>query len=156
MKILIATDGSDCSKAAVWEACSMIARPEGTEIKIVSCYEDVYVVAGAPYGLTADYYQELADAAKTQAVHNADGAATFIKEKLEAAAADVSVDVLNGRPEQQIIDAAEKWSADLIVVGSHGRNFIGRLLGSVSDAVVHHAPCSVLVVRPHSIGGEGG
>ena len=53
-----------------------------------------------------------------------------------------------GRPAQFIVDAAKEFEADMIIVGSHGRGFWGKLtLGSVSDAVVHHAPCSVLVVR---------
>jgi len=43
---------------------------------------------------------------------------------------------------------ASEWSADMIVIGSHGRGGVGRaLLGSVADAVVRHAPCPVLVVR---------
>ena len=53
-----------------------------------------------------------------------------------------------GRPAQVIVEAAERWGADVIVAGSHGHGFWGRLaIGSVSDAVLHHAPCSVLVVR---------
>jgi len=53
-----------------------------------------------------------------------------------------------GAPSRMIIESATNWGADLIVVGSHGRGFWGRvMLGSVSDAILHHAPCSVLVVR---------
>ncbi len=53
-----------------------------------------------------------------------------------------------GDPGQAIVEIAEDWHSDLIVVGSHDRGFWSRaLLGSVSDAVVHHAPCSVLVVE---------
>jgi nucleotide-binding universal stress UspA family protein len=53
-----------------------------------------------------------------------------------------------GRPAQGIIQTATDWPADLIVVGSHGYGFWGRLaLGSVSAGVVNHAPCSVLVVK---------
>jgi len=47
-----------------------------------------------------------------------------------------------------IVEAAEEWDADMIVVGSHGHGFWGRLaLGSVSDAVIHQAPCSVLIAK---------
>jgi nucleotide-binding universal stress UspA family protein len=60
----------------------------------------------------------------------------------------VSTDVLFGSPDSRIVETAEEWNADLIVVGSHGYSRWERLLlGSVSDSVVHHAPCSVLVVR---------
>ena len=60
----------------------------------------------------------------------------------------VSSDVLFGSPDSRIVETAEEWHADLIVVGSHGYSRWERLLlGSVSDSVVHHAPCSVLVVR---------
>lgn len=56
--------------------------------------------------------------------------------------------ILNGSPESRIVEKAEEIQADLIVVGSHGYNRWKRLLiGSVSDAIVHHAPCSVLVIR---------
>jgi len=56
--------------------------------------------------------------------------------------------VAQGDPKSLIIDAAEEWHADLIVLGSHGRNSLDRfLMGSVSDAIVRHAHCSVEVVR---------
>ncbi|MCB1025610.1 MAG: universal stress protein [Acidobacteria bacterium] len=50
--------------------------------------------------------------------------------------------------DNEIVEKAKRWNADLIIVGSHGRGFWGRvMLGSISDSLVHHAPCSVLVVR---------
>jgi nucleotide-binding universal stress UspA family protein len=64
--------------------------------------------------------------------------------------AGVSVDFLvwEGDPGEAIIEAAQAESADMIVVGSHGRGAVGRfLIGSVSDHVVRHASCPVLVVR---------
>jgi nucleotide-binding universal stress UspA family protein len=57
--------------------------------------------------------------------------------------------VWEGEPGPAIIEAAESERADLIVVGTRGRNRVERwVLGSVSDHVVRHAPCPVLIVRP--------
>ena len=56
--------------------------------------------------------------------------------------------IWQGDPGEAIVDAAGSEAVDLVVVGSHGRGSMGRLLiGSVSDHVVRHAPCPVLVVR---------
>lgn len=56
--------------------------------------------------------------------------------------------VREGDPRSAIVDEAKEWGADLIVVGSHGRTGLTRwLLGSVAQAVVGHAPCSVEVIR---------
>jgi nucleotide-binding universal stress UspA family protein len=53
-----------------------------------------------------------------------------------------------GSPGQEIVKAAKDWPADMIVIGSHGRSGLGRvLLGSVAEAVMRHAPCPVLIVR---------
>ncbi|HLF70653.1 MAG TPA: universal stress protein, partial [Dehalococcoidia bacterium] len=53
-----------------------------------------------------------------------------------------------GKPAPEIIAAAKEWRADLIVIASHGRSGLGRLvLGSVAQAVVHEAHCPVLIVR---------
>jgi K+-sensing histidine kinase KdpD len=53
-----------------------------------------------------------------------------------------------GDPKSRIIDLATEWHADLIVLGSHGRKSLNRfLMGSVSEAVARHAPCSVEIVR---------
>jgi nucleotide-binding universal stress UspA family protein len=61
---------------------------------------------------------------------------------------EVANEVLRGGAAPAIVEAACEWDADLIVVGSHGYGFWSRaLLGSVSNSVVHHAPCSVLIVR---------
>jgi len=60
----------------------------------------------------------------------------------------VSSDILFGSPDGRIVETAEEMAADIIVIGSHGyKQWERLLLGSVSDSVVHHAPCSVLVVR---------
>lgn len=86
--------------------------------------------------------------------------------RLEAAAAELvlrgrreqvptSFLIWEGDPAESIVEAAESESADMIIVGSHGRGALGRaLIGSVSDQVVRRAPCPILVVR--SAVGKGG
>jgi len=68
-----------------------------------------------------------------------------------AMGADATFLVWEGEPGEAIVSAAEAESVDLIVVGSHGRGRVGRfLVGSVSDFIVRHASCPVLVVRGES------
>ena len=56
--------------------------------------------------------------------------------------------IVNGDPKSRILDLAQEWEADMIVMGSHGRSGMERMvLGSVSLAVLAHAPCSVAIVR---------
>jgi nucleotide-binding universal stress UspA family protein len=57
-----------------------------------------------------------------------------------------------GDPARQIVSAAKDWRADLIVIGTHGRGVLGRLLlGSTAESVVRHAPCPVLTVAHSSV-----
>jgi nucleotide-binding universal stress UspA family protein len=69
-------------------------------------------------------------------------------ERIAAPGLTVETAVQEGDPRSVILDAADDWKADLIVVGSHGRTGLKRLvLGSVAQSVVAHASCSVEVVR---------
>lgn len=147
MKILIATDGSEYSKAAIDECCRIVIRPETADVLIVSAYEDAYPITAEPFAVSSEYYQQLDDAVSEMARTFAEDAKRTIREKFPTSELLVTTKVLRGAPDQQIIEAAKEWKADIIVVGSHGRGFWGRLLGSVSNGVVHHAECSVLVVR---------
>jgi nucleotide-binding universal stress UspA family protein len=64
---------------------------------------------------------------------------------------DVPVDVneISGEPGAEIVAAAQKCNADLIVMGTHGETGFGRfLIGSVAEHVVRHAPCAVLTLKP--------
>ncbi len=147
MRILIATDGSDYSKAAVEQACRLVINPLNAEILIVSAYEDTYPITAEPFAVSAEYYQQVEAAVRDQAGVFVEDAKKAIQDKFSGADLVISTEVLRGSPDQEILNKAKEWNADLIVVGSHGRGFWGRLLGSVSNGVVHHAPCSVLVVR---------
>ena len=147
MRILVATDGSEYSRAAVKKCCDMIVDPKNTFVKVVSAYEDAYPIAAEPFAISAEFYQHIVDAAENQSEEFAVSAAETIKNHFKGNTPKVTVGILKGSPEQQIVEEAKHWKADIVVVGCHGRGFWGRMLGSVSDAVVHHAPCSVLVVR---------
>jgi nucleotide-binding universal stress UspA family protein len=59
----------------------------------------------------------------------------------------IESDVLSGSPKQVIVAEADRWHADLIVVGAHGHSTFERLFGTVAESVVAHAPCSVEIVR---------
>jgi nucleotide-binding universal stress UspA family protein len=151
MNILLATDGSDCSKAAV-DAVAERPWPEGSEVKIISAVEIPYVPTTEAWVLPDSYYNELEAAAKAQAEEAIKDAVARIKSG-EAAGLAISTDILNGSPKDVILDEAEKWGADLIVLGSHGYSGWQRfLLGSVSHAVATHARCSVEIVRQKQVG----
>ena len=115
-------------------------------IKIVSVYS--IVIPLDEFAPSAEYSEELAKAQKAQAENAAEKAAATIRRSLPDSKLDLTTKVVTGNPPQVIVETAKEWNADLIVVGSHGRGFWKRMLvGSVSDAVLHHAPCSVLVIR---------
>lgn len=143
MRILISIDGSDISLAAAGECCRIIAAPDETQIKIVSFYE---VVEPLDISISPEFSQELETAARKRAEEFAEQAAARIKKHFSDI--DLTVQISTGAPDQILIKTANDWAADLIVVAPHGRGFWGRmLLGSITDALVHNAPCSVLVVR---------
>ena len=146
MRILITTDGSDFSRTAVEKCCRMVVKPEETSIKIVSVYELTLPLDVFP--APTDFSERLETGARRQAEEFAEQAAALIREYFPNSNLDLTTQISTGSPEQILIEEAKNWNADLVVVGSHGRGFWGRmLLGSTTDALVHHAPCSVLVVR---------
>lgn len=148
MKILIATDGSEFSEAAVEKICQMTKNAENTEVKIVSAYEQPIMVAAAPYAIPAGYNPSLEKEMREFATQAIEQAESQVRKHFPDLKEDLTTQILGGSPEQIIIEEAENWGADLIVVGSHGYGFWERmLLGSVSNAIVNHAPCSVMVVR---------
>ena len=148
MKILIATDGSDFSRKAVEKCCEILGKGSGAEIRIISLVEHVTPMAAEPFAVSADYYRAIEENLRKQSAKAVSEAEEIIREKLGDENFTVGGEVFTGNVKRIIIDEAENFKADLIVVGSHGKGFFNRMMiGSVSDFVVHHAPCSVLVVR---------
>ncbi len=146
MKVLIATDGSEFSKAAVKKACDHFLGAND-QIRIVSAYDDS-PIAAEPYGMLVEYQAAATDAVRKQAADAIKEAESIVRDHPKGKDAYLETMVLTGRADREIVADAEKWGADMIVVGSHGRGFWDRaLLGSVSTGVLHHAPCSVLIAR---------
>ena len=142
MKILLATDGSDCSQLA---ARSIVERPwpAGTEFRVVSVPE-----------LSAPVLQMIShnamDKLRGDAMKRAEDAETAAEEMLADAglAESGTVAASADMPKEIILQNAEEWGADLIVCGSHGRRGLSRfMLGSVSEAIAAHAKCSVEIIR---------
>jgi nucleotide-binding universal stress UspA family protein len=143
MRILVSTDGSDFSRAAVDKCRRIIAAPSETTIKIVSVFE---IIEPLDISISPEFSQELESAARLKAEEAAEEAVALIRESFPDIALETQIS--NGAPDQILIETATEWKADLVVIGSHSRGFWGRmLLGSITDSLVHHAPCSVLVVR---------
>ena len=148
MKILIATDGSQFSDAATEKACEFIEGRKDVAFKVISVYEPAAPMASEPFAISAEYYQQMENVAKARAEAAVTKAAEFISNRMAVPLTDVTSVVELGKPAQSVVEAAEKWEADLVVVGSHGYGFWRRIaLGSVSNAVLNYAPCSVLVVK---------
>jgi nucleotide-binding universal stress UspA family protein len=157
MKILLATDGSDCSV----EAVHSVARrpwPDGTVFKLLSV-EEMNILEGqvAGYPLSSVYPASLLDELTTQARERARSALQIAKEILQRAGKKVLDDGASplGEARSVILDTAKSWGAHLIVLGSHGRAGLDRfLMGSVAEGVAVHAHCSVAVMRKQSTEGN--
>ncbi len=122
-RLLIASDGSPYSEAA-WAEALVLAQTMGSAMTAVSVATDEREIAGV-----------------NQVVQTMERAAAKLSLTL-----DTMIPV--GRPDESIVKAAEFKGASLIIVGSHGRTGVKRLLmGSVAERVIGHAKCPVLVVR---------
>ncbi len=147
MKILFATDGAKQSDAAI-EMLKHFALSDGDEIKIVSVVDMAVPMAIDIYGGYLPDTGEIEKTARENAGKLLDRTEQRIKVQFPGESLVISSEVLFGSPESRIVETAEATHPDLIVLGSHGYSRWERLLlGSVSDSVVHHAPCSVLIVR---------
>lgn len=146
MKILLAVDGSPCSDKAVEE----IARrpwPEGSRFKVLTALELPIPPTPEAWAIPPNYFDELDRAASDQARSVVERAVAKLKAAI-GPEANITGEAVPGPARTVILNEAEAWGADLIVVGSHGYRAWERfLLGSVSQSVVAHAKCSVEVVR---------
>ncbi len=146
MKILIATDGSEFSMEAARKMTSMVKAADVTEIMVLYVVEPI--APTAPFGVSDSYYVEAQNAIRAAGESDVKSMKEVLSEAFKPHDVRIQTKVVNGRPKQAIVEEAAEWKSDLIVAGSHGRGFWGRaFLGSVSSAIVKHAPCSVLVIR---------
>ena len=138
-KILLATDGSDQSLAAA-HVVAQTNWPEDTQVKVVSVLNPL-VYSMEEIGLTRGI--------GTERAHRAIGEAMKV---LKNSSLKVSGEVIAGRTTHGIINRAQNWRADLIVLGTHDRRGLERLLtGSTAEAVANRAHCSVWVVRDRDV-----
>jgi nucleotide-binding universal stress UspA family protein len=152
MRIILAVDDSPCSKAAV-EFVRRTQWQKDTRVVVVTA-----VPTPLPALSLVDAGGHLLDAEMLEASRRgAREMMTRIQQELRDLELPIQTEVALGDPREVILRVAEEQSADLIVVGSHGRSGIPKLLmGSVASHVVTHATCNVLVVKggPQAMAGR--
>lgn len=142
MKVLVPIEGSKYSQAAL-EAVINRSWPDGTEIRLLNVIRPVEMLIPLPDSQHSKVQQHEDIKATRELLHDIAG---DISPRLSNCTIDTLV--LVGHVQESIVQHAKEWSTDLIVVGFHGRKGIDlMLLGSVSRAVLEHAPCPVLTVR---------
>lgn len=133
--IVLAYDGSKFSNKALQEAVR-IAKSSGGNLLILSVVDITDEFESEAPGLTDRMTEKLLKQAQKAL------------DKAVAAKVKARIEVHVGDAYEMIVDVARKKKADTIIMGSHGRTGLTRLLmGSVTSRVIGHAPCSVLVVR---------
>jgi nucleotide-binding universal stress UspA family protein len=145
MKILLAVDGSRSGGSPVRELLGR-SWPADTQVRVISVVHPVPLLTDPILVVAASHVESLKEEQGRAARAVAGTAEEIAKAGLGL---KISTQVLEGSPKKLIVEEAERWGADLILVGSHGHGPAGRfLLGSVAQAVALHAPCSVEIARP--------
>lgn len=146
-RILLAWDGSAAAERA---ANLLLSWPifDDSIVRVVS------VASGGPDWASAVYWSSptpdasITDAGEEPSLRDHTRLAEEMMERLSQAGLGARADIREGDPADEILSVARAWQADLIVMGTHGRTGLQRLvLGSVAQHVVAHAPCSVLVAQ---------
>lgn len=139
--ILVADDMLEDSQPALDEAVSL-AKLSQAKLTIVTVISVVSPAYGVPVPI-GDSFAAIIESASRRL--------EALKQRLlREGVTEVETALLEGDPVDRVVAFAEEHRPDLIVVGSRGLSAAGRfLLGSVSDGILHHVHCSVLVVRSH-------
>ena len=146
-KIVLCADGSDCAVAAA-SAAAEIARKFKSKVTLVSVFSPppAFMPLEGSAGVSYPYLDLQGYEALESAFH--EGAQSGAARVLKDHRVDFESVRETGQPVDRITSFAVDNGADLIVLGSRGLGGFGRLLlGSVSDGVLHHAHCAVLIVR---------
>ncbi|HUN62975.1 MAG TPA: universal stress protein [Candidatus Sulfotelmatobacter sp.] len=142
MRIFLAVDGTNSSDVVIQEAARR-CWPAGSQFAIVQAV-DPYFFTNAPTPM------EEAKEAATKALEQ-------FAQPLVEAGWPVESQVILANPRHGLTQSAKEWRADLLMIGSHGRGTVSRLLlGSTAQTVLRHAECSVEIVRRREAGGEEG
>jgi nucleotide-binding universal stress UspA family protein len=140
--IVVGTDGSATAARAVEQSIDLAAA-DGARLVVVTAFERTD--AKPDDRIPADVRWMITE--PNEAERHARRARELANDK---GVTDVVVQALEGEAADELLDAADTFDADLIVVGSVGLTGSARLLlGSVASSVLHHAPCDVLVVHTH-------
>jgi nucleotide-binding universal stress UspA family protein len=143
-KVILATDGSGFANEAAW-FLAHLPRHDKMELTVLTVLDDPAIARNYP---TATWLHEAIEREKNLA----DSAFRQIEEMFEGANVTLRSIVQHGHRGETIVQVAKEQHADLVVVGARGHSVVSRLLlGSTSDYVATHAPCSVLVVRPTKV-----
>lgn len=146
MKILLATDGSEHAKKAAAQCGEIISELDNVTVKIITVADYTVDFKSEAFVSAGEFLEIVEKETRKKAKRVIAEALEIVKYKNDHI--KIETEILIGSAKKLIVKEAEDWKADLIVVGSHGYGFWTRaLIGSVSDAVIHHSPCSVLVVR---------
>ena len=158
MKVLLALDESTCSQAAV-AAIRERFDPADTAVRVVHIVEWPRELAPPLAFAEGPGAADCVLAAHARIRQGAHALAERAARELQDAHFKATAVVIEGREatvQDAILDMAAEWHADAIVLGSHGRTGLDRLLlGSVSDGVRRHAPGAVEIVRVAATPGDG-
>jgi nucleotide-binding universal stress UspA family protein len=118
-------------------------RLDGAEVRVLHVVEPIWLAVDDDLGEVRQI-----QAAQEEGLKRGKELVEHIKALVAKGGFTVTTAIEEGDPRFAIVDYAAQWKADLLVLGSHGRKGLGRLLiGSVAEYVARNAHCSVLIVR---------
>lgn len=150
-KILVPVDGSDASNLGLDEAVKL-AKRLGSRLKVIHVVNELFLA-----GTDQMYYDfgALVDSARENGKKVLEEAQARIKAQGAEAEAEL-IECVSARAADIIVNHAQQWGADLLVLGTHGRRGLRRLaLGSDAEMVLRASPIPVLLVRAKTAEGAG-
>ena len=143
-RILVPVDGSACSKRGLSEAIAL-GRLTGARIRLVHVVDEPLVAIGAD--VAAGAAEDLVKVAREAGQRTLADATETVK-LAGIPVDDLMLDSFDGRLCDLVVKAIGAWAADLVVIGTHGRRGVGRLLlGSDAEQILRLSPVPVLLVR---------